>query len=65
MVTLHPGIKLLLSKTVLDIKEKEQQKESKEQEIQIPFNLFKCKIKVLYPGGHEGIKIRLKMRGNP
>lgn len=43
MVTLHPGTSLLLSKIVLGIKE--QQKEPKEGEIQIQFNLFNVKSK--------------------
>lgn len=45
MVTLSSGASLHLSKIALGFKDKEQQKEPKEEETQIQFNLFNVKSK--------------------
>ena len=45
MVTPHPGTSLFLTEIVLGVKDKEQQKEPKEGDIQIQFDLFNMKSK--------------------
>jgi len=45
MVIFHPGTSLLLSKTALGVKDKDQKERPKEGKIQIQFNLFNVKSK--------------------